>query len=250
MHKYLQPEHYCLLAARRKPNMKSNYIRLIPNGSSERQIDTVGEHPKKLKIDARAREWLNDWLPEKIRLIQDSPDGHVNSWLPGRDYVIPSTKIADSTMLAVTLVEEFVRAGGHVIWIGVTDDLYRMSLQLMFKIAGLELPAEDADVYLDVGGYLRLKDAHAQMLEMWIDFCNVEDCGDLALEHDFVASMTSFKPTLIVVDFSIFDQMALDPFEALVRQTYGRHMVKELRSTNPLSSVLWPSTAPSDAFAT
>jgi hypothetical protein len=230
--------------------MESNDIRPIATGSERAPVDAVNQQQENATVSARAREWLDNWLPAKIRLNEGSLDGEDDFWLPGRDYVIPSTTIADGGMLAVTLAEEFVRAGGHIIWIGITKDLYRMSLQLMFKIAGHELPAEDADVYLDVGGYLRLKDAHAQMLEMWIDFCNIEDCGDSALERDFVASMSSFKPTLIVVDYSIFDEMTLDPFEALIRQTYGRHMVNQLRSTNPLSSVLWPSTASSDAFAT
>jgi hypothetical protein len=142
-------------------------------------------------------------------------------------------------MLAVTLAEEFARDGGHVIWIGTTVDLYRMSEQLMFKIAGLELPSDGTDVQLDVIAYLSLIDARAEMTKMWIDFCNVEDCGDVALEKEFIRSMSSFKPTLIVVSASIFDDAALDPFDALVRHTYGRHMVKELRSTNPTSCVLW-----------
>jgi hypothetical protein len=202
-----------------------------------------------LPLAVQASEWLAKYLPSKISLRLPS-NAHLERSEPETNYVIGSTHNSDADALTLTLAQQFAGDGGHVIWIGTTRDLQRMSEQLMFKIAGLELPAEGTKVQLGVLEYLDLMDARAEMMNMWIDFCNVEDCGDTALEQEFVASMSSFKPTLIVVDASIFDEAALNPFDALVRQTYGLHMVNELRGTNPASSVLWPSSAPTDAFAT
>lgn len=175
----------------------------------------------------------------------NSGDGHFR---PKANYVLPDTPPSDVAFAVVTLVEDFASAGGHVIWIGTTTDLYRMSEQLMFKIAGLELAAVGKEVQLDIIAYLNLIDARAEMTKMWIDFCNVEDCGDVAVEQEFVATMSTFKPTLIVVDPSLFDDKASDPFEFLIRNTYGLHMVKQLRETNPTSSVLWPSSVPASAM--
>jgi len=207
------------------------------------KLSAAAAQAKTSNVGRYANTWLSDWLPKRICLSSGFLDSSPQYFEAGQDYVNHNDGGAEADILAVTLAEEFVRAGGHVVWIGTTSDLSRMSEQLMFKIAGLELPTAGTEVQLDVIEYLNLIDARAEMMNMWIDFCNVEDCGDVALEQEFIASMSSFKPTLIVVDASIFDDAALDPFAVFVRQTYGRHMVEKLRSTNPTSCVLWPSTA-------
>jgi len=207
-----------------------------------RTREQVTEHARKLNVSEHARDWLSDWGPAKIPMQQGSLNARSAYWKSGGDYINPSETSAEAEMLAVSLVEQFARAGGHVIWIGTTSDLYRMSEQLMFKIAGLDVPTEGTEVQLNVIEHLNLIDARAEMMNMWIDFCNVEDCGDAVLEQEFVASMSSFDPTLIVVDASIFDESMHDAFDFLIRNTFGLHMVEQLRSANPLSSVLWPST--------
>ena len=222
--------------------MKTTHISPVASGLRSKRNPAAAQ-TKTTNVGRYANDWLSDWLPKKVCLSKGSLDSLPQYFEAGQDYMNHNEAGADADKLAVTLAEKFVRAGGHVIWIGTTRDLYRMSEQLMFKIAGLDLPANGAEVQLDVFEYVNLVDARAEMMNMWIDFCNVEDCGDLNLEHEFITSMSSFKPTLIVVDASIFDDTALDLFAALVRQTYGRHMVEKLRSTNPTSSVLWPSTA-------
>jgi len=222
--------------------MKTTHISPVANGLKNK-LSPAAVQAKTTHVGRYANDWLSDWLPKKICLIKGSLDSPPQYFEAGQDYMNHNEAGAEADILAVTLAEEFVRAGGHVIWIGTTRDLYRMSEQLMFKIAGLDLPADGAEVQLDVFEYVSLVDARAEMMNMWIDFCNVEDCGDVNLEQEFITSMSSFKPTLIVVDPSIFHGTALDPFAALVRQTYGRHMVEKLRTTNPTSFVLWPSTA-------
>lgn len=190
-------------------------------------------------IEILAREWLGKYLPAKVRHGMPSLAAHFAHWEPGASYVVAGKPTAGAASMALSLAENFAISGGHVIWIGITDDLHRMSEQLMFKIAGVELAAPGATVQLDAAAQCKLKHAHEQIGKMWIDFCNVEDCGDADIEQEFLASVASFKPTLIVVDESIFDEMTLNPFEILVRQTHARHMVQELRRTNPMSSVLW-----------
>jgi hypothetical protein len=164
---------------------------------------------------------------------------NLGHWEPRANYVIAGKPESGARPLALTLAEKFAGNGGHVIWIGTTQDMRRMYEQLMFKIAGLELPTVGADVQLDAVGLCKLEHAHEQIGKMWIDFCNVEDCGDIEVEHEFLASVSSFRPTLIVVDESIFDEVTLNPFEILVRQTHALRMVEEIRGTNPMCSVLW-----------
>lgn len=197
-----------------------------------------------------ANGWLSNWLPKTVCLSGDSLDSPHQNFEAAQDYVIHGTSPIDEGMLAITLAEKFARAGGHVIWVGTTSDLYRMSDELLFKIAGLELPTEGTEVQFDVIKYLDLMDARAEMMNMWIDFCNVEDCGDMAVEQDFVASMSSFKPTLIVVASSIFDDQTLDAFEFLIRNTSGLQMVKHLRETNPICNILWPSSVANSTLTT
>ena len=207
------------------------------------------------RISSQCRRWLSDFQPSQLsigsyglrNMSLNSKSNHLGANV---NYVIPNTSAVGADLFSVTLAEEFARAGGHVIWIGTTEDLHRMSEQLMFKIAGLEIPSEGTEVQLDVIKYLDLIDARAEMMKMWIDFCNVEDCGDMAVEQGFVASMSSFKPTLIVVASSIFDDKTLDPFEFLIRNTSGLHMVKQLRETNPICNILWPSSVPNSTLTT
>jgi hypothetical protein len=201
------------------------------------------------QISLQCRHWLSDFQPPPFSISSygvtqlESLNSNSSQVRPDVNYVLPTTSTIDAGMLSVTIAEEFARAGGHVIWIGTTRDLYRMSERLMFKIAGLASPSDDTEVRLDIIAHLNLIDARAEMMTMWIDFCNVEDCGDVALEQEFVAAMSTFKPTLIVVDPSITDDRNSDPFEFLIRNTYGIHMVERLQEANPESSVLWASSS-------
>jgi len=175
-------------------------------------------------------------------LIPPNMPSHIaqlGNWEPRANYVITGKPDSGARPLVLTLAEKFAASGGHIIWVGITDDLARLCEQLMFKIAGLELPAVGTSVQLDGVSVCKLAFAHEQIGKMWIDFCNVDDCGDTQVEQKFLASMSSFKPTLIVVDESIFDEGTLNPFEILVRRTHVLHMVEELCGTNPMSSVLW-----------
>lgn len=185
------------------------------------------------------RKWLAKYLPAKIQLGMPSLAAHIEQWEANTNYVIAGKQATGAGSLGLTLAENFATHGGHVIWVGVTEDLGRMSEQLMFKIAGLELATAGTTVQLDAVAQCKLKYAHDQIGKMWIDFCNVDDSGDANVEQEFLASVSSFKPTLIVVDESIFDEATSNPFDALLRQTHAVRMVEELRSTNPMSSVLW-----------
>jgi hypothetical protein len=186
-----------------------------------------------------AHEWLVNVLPRGPKFGLPSLDAYTYSWVQAANYVVAGSPGTGAASLMLTLAENFSASGGHVIWIGVTEDLGRISEQLMFKIAGLELAAAGTHVQLDAIAQVKLAYAHEQIGKLWIDFCNVEDCGDAEVEQEFLASVSSFKPTLIVVDESIFDEATLNPLEVLVRQTHAMHMVDELRRTNPMSSVLW-----------
>ncbi|QJD91249.1 hypothetical protein HH213_14915 [Duganella dendranthematis] len=189
-------------------------------------------------IGLLAQQWLAKYLPPKIPLGL-AIKSQLQHWEPQTNYVIRSTYTTDTDAIILTLAQQFASSGGHVIWVGVTDDLCRISEQLMFKIAGLELAVAGTSVQLDAIAQCKLMYAHEQIGKLWIDFCNLDDCGDEEVEQEFLASVSSFKPTLIVVDESIFDDAALTPFEALVRQTHALRMVEELRDTNPMGSVLW-----------
>lgn len=191
------------------------------------------------------REWLAMYLPSKIR-FEPPLNAHIEHWEPQTNYVIGSTYAADTDAMVLTLAQQFASDGGHVIWMGTNVDLRRMSEQLMFKMAGLELPTAGTSVLLDAIAQCKLMYAHEQISKLWIDFCNVDDCGDEEAEQEFLASVSSFKPTLIVVDETVFDDVTLNPFDALVRQTHALRMVEELRRTNPMGSVLWHVPKPND----
>lgn len=197
-------------------------------------------------IGVLTREWLVKYLPSKIQLGVPALTTHIEQWEPGANCIIAGKQATGAGPLVLTLAEKFATHGGHVIWVGVTDDLHRMSEQLMFKVAGLELAAAGTTVKLDAVAQCKLNYAHEQIGKMWIDFCNVDDCGDPDVEQKFLASVSSFKPTLIVVDDSIFDEATLNPFDVLVRQTHALRMVDELRGTNPMNSVLWHLPMPND----
>lgn len=206
--------------------------------STTAQLATTATPATSSPLAERAREWLAKYLPSKIPFKLPF-DAHLEHWEPQANYVIRSTRTSDTEALTLSLAQQFASDGGHVIWMGTTEDLHRISVQLTFKIAGIELPAAGTSVELDAIEQCKLGYAHEQIGKLWIDFCNVDDCGDADIEQEFLASVSSFKPTLIVVDESIFDDVTLNPFEVLVRQTHALRMVEELRGTNPMGSVLW-----------
>ncbi|MBG6223366.1 replicative DNA helicase [Janthinobacterium sp. CAN_S1] len=211
--------------------MTTNYI---TTHSTAPPPSTQAQRP----IAPLVREWLAKHLPPKIGFGLPSLDAYLCSWKPGTCYAVSCGPAPGASALVLTLAENYAKSGGHVIWIGVTDDLTRLSENLLFRVAGIDRGAPGTQIVLDALDQRKLKYAHEQIGKMWIDFCNVEDCGDADVEQEFLASVASFKPTLIVVDESIFDETTLDPFEILVRQTHAQHMVKELRRKNPMSSVL------------
>lgn len=160
-------------------------------------------------------------------------------WVSGANYVISGKPDTGAEALALTLAEKFESDGGHVVWIGVTDDLDRICTHLMFMKAGFEFDLTGAPVELDAIGQIFLSCARDQVRNMSASFCNVDECGDTDLERKFLASVSSFEPTLVVVEESIFDEGTLNPREALVRQSHAFRMIEELRRANPRSSVLW-----------
>lgn len=164
---------------------------------------------------------------------------NIGHWVPGANYVITGKPDTGAEDLALSLAEKFESDGGHVVWIGVSDGLDRICEQLMFKKAGIGRDPPGAPAQLDAIGQIKLAYAREQVSNMSAAFCNVDECGDIELEQEFLASVSSFKPTLIVVEESIFDETTLNAFEVLGRQTHARRMVDELRRTNPMSSVLW-----------
>jgi hypothetical protein len=223
-------------------NISSN----MPMSTAETGIN-ISTGKAKRPLGVLAREWLTKHLPQKIPLGQPSLIGHLAHWEPQDNYVIAGTQATDATMMKLTLAQQFASNGGHVIWLGTADDLRRMSEQLMFKIAGIDLPATGTTVQLDDVAQCKLNHANKQIGKLWIDFCNVDDCGDTDVEQEFLASVSSFKPTLIVVDESIFDETISNPFEVLVRQSHALRMVEQLRGTNPMGSVLWQLPMPHTA---
>ena len=192
-----------------------------------------------MHISVLARAWLSKRLPAEIQFDPKPFGDYLGYWQARSNYLIAGTRNSWSYELALALASSFAAAGGHLIWIGTTQARAALCERLMFKIAGLELAAPGSTVQLDAAAQFKLKYAHEQVGKMWIDYCNVEECGDADIEQEFLASVASFKQTLIVVDESIFDEATLDPFESLVRQTHALHMINELRGTNPMSSVLW-----------
>jgi hypothetical protein len=217
----------------------TNPLSTIANTTTRANSTTSDKRIAQTNLGQLVRGWLAKYLPAKVQLGMPSLAAHFEQWEQGANYIIAGKQATGAGALALALAESFATSGGHIIWIGITEDLGSMSEQLMFKIAGLELAPAGSAVQLDAVAQCRLAYAHEQIGKMWIDFCNVDDCGDTEVEQEFLASMSSFKPTLIVVDESIFDEVTLNPFEVLVRQTHALRMVEELRRTNPMSSVLW-----------
>lgn len=164
---------------------------------------------------------------------------YLGNWHTDANYVIAGRPDTGAEALALTLAERFAAHGGHVIWIGVTDDLERICEHLMFMKAGIELDLTGAPVQLDAITKILLSCARDKVRNMSAFLCNVDECGDIDLEQKFLASVSSFEPTLIVVEESIFAETTLNAVEVLGRQTHARRMVDELRRTNPMSSVLW-----------
>jgi hypothetical protein len=164
---------------------------------------------------------------------------NLGHWVPGTNYVITGKPDTGAEDLALSLAETFESDGGHVVWIGVSDGLDRICEQLMFKKADIKLDLTGAPAQLDAIGQIKLAYAREQVSNMSAAFCNVDECGDIELEQEFLASVSSFEPTLIVVEVSIFDEGAVNASEAMARQNHGLRMVEEIRRTNPMSSVLW-----------
>lgn len=183
-----------------------------PTGADENR-QTLADSPS---IDKLSREWLPKSRPKSLQTGLRSLDLYFGHWEPGSNYVIAGEASTGARSLSLTLAENFLESGGHVVWIGITEDLGGICEQLMFRKAGLELDSASTHVQLDAIAQINLAYANEQVSNMWADFCNVDECGDIDLEQVFLASVSSFKPTLILVEESIFDETTLNPFEVLV----------------------------------
>ncbi|MBQ5946296.1 hypothetical protein [Massilia sp. ST3] len=184
-----------------------------------------------------AREWL-DGLP----LSSSHTNQHAKYLLDlqlGASYYIQRNMPRDTDAETLTLVERFCADGGHVVWVGMTSDMHALCRKLVFRSAGLEIVEAGNQIALDAAALCKMKYAHEQVGKMWIDVCNLDDCGDAEVEQHFLAFVSSFKPTLIVVDKSVSDDSSPGPLDVLIRQANALRMLENLLETNPISCVLW-----------
>lgn len=210
----------------------------INTGTSGRVHRTIEdqEHPAKRPFWMVATDILAEFKPPGfgLRSLDLSLYGwkqHANIVIAGR----PGTGTAD---LAMTLAEDFATNHGEVIWLGLKDDLRGMCERMIFRDAAIEVSASGT-VILDDAGRKNVGTAYQRMVELPIHLCDVDQCDGSAVELEFLTAVTSDRPTLIVIDESVFHDFDLNPFGILVRRTNLFRMLGELKKMNRDWRILW-----------
>lgn len=175
-----------------------------------------------------------------------SLDHHIYGWKRSANIIVAGRHGTGASSLALTLAENFASNIGPVIWIGCGDDLRPICERLIFRDAGLEIGNSHTVICLDDAGKQAANKAYLRIIELPIEFCNIDQCVDAALEQKFLAAVTSDKPSLIVVEPSVFDEAGLNPFEVLTRRCLLFRMISELKLSNPDWRVLWQLPVTSD----
>lgn len=187
-------------------------------------------------LGVAACEWLAKFKPPSTGLA--SLDFHLYGWKNRSNIVVSGRIGTGSANLALTLAEDFATHRGQVIWLGLKDDFLGICERMIFRDASIEISASNT-VILDDAGRAKVGAAYRRIEELTINFCDVDQCDGSAVEQEFLTTVTSDRPTLIVIEESVFDDFDLSPFDVLVRRTNLFRMLGELKKSNQDWRVLW-----------
>lgn len=187
-------------------------------------------------ISVIAQESLEHLIPPSTGI--STLDQHIYGWKKHANFLIAGRERSGAANLALTLAEAFATNHGEVIWLGLKDDLRGMCERMIFRDAAIEISASGT-VILDDAGRQKVGTAYERIVALPIHLCDVDQCDGLAVEQEFLTAVTTERPTLIVVDESVFHDFDLNPFDALVRRVNLFRMLDELHKSNRDWRVLW-----------
>lgn len=160
-------------------------------------------------------------------------------WKRHSNIVLAGQPGAGASDLALTLAEKYATKVGPVIWIGVDDDLRSITQRLVFRDAGIAVPASATSITLNDAEQQAVTVASGRIGALPIHYYDLDQACDEDSEQDFLVRVTSDAPTLIVVEPSVFDDSRLGTFEILVRRCNLFQLVENLKASNADWRVLW-----------
>lgn len=166
-------------------------------------------------------------------------DQYLYGWKKHANVILSGMPGSGFSDLALTLAEKFASNDGPVIWIGVEADLRNICLRLVYREAGIEIFDVETVICLDDVGRQIVEQAHKRIIELPLDFCDIDQWDDPKLETEFLTAVTSDKPTLIVLEASVFDETGMDPLQVLVRRVNIFRLVESLKISNKNWRILW-----------
>lgn len=187
-------------------------------------------------IGMRCREWLKEFVAPPIAL----PSVHIylNGWKKHHEYIIAGHEAASVESMIRTLVQPFAESHGQVVWIGTNADFKSACERMIFNKAGIPIPL-DGVLKLDLAYQDLVNEAYGECCKWPIHLLNIDECGDGSAEQKFFNEVSYDRPTLIVVEPSIFDDVGADPLTILTRRVHLHRMIAELTTTIPDWRILW-----------
>lgn len=165
-------------------------------------------------------------------------DQYIFGWKTEGEYVVAGREAAAVADLALTLALHFAQESGQIIWVGQSADLTDIVERLTFRNAGIEISPTGTAV-IDEAARNALTVSRLITSDLPIEFLNIDDCGDLNEEEEFLTAVTSDRPTMIVVEASLLNDANADPVAVLSRRTHLHRMIGELKKSNLDWRILW-----------
>jgi replicative DNA helicase len=187
-------------------------------------------------IGLRCREWLKDFIPPLIAL--PSVDDFLHGWKRHREYIVAGHHAAGVASIVRTLVQPFAATQGQIIWIGTNASLRAACERMVFTEAGIPIPF-DGILKFDMVYQDLVNAAHEECCKWQIQLLNIDECGDVQAEQKFFNELSHNKPTLIVVEPDVFEDVDADAFRILTRRVHLGRMIEQLKCAIPDWRILW-----------
>jgi hypothetical protein len=182
------------------------------------------------------RKWLAEFSPRVIDINQ-----HFAEYLHHAHQVLgpsSSTDLDYPTDHIFEPVESYCNKGGHVIWLGLREELPFISERLILTAAKMAHHMPGQSLVIDLGTRMKLLTAREKVTKMWFDFCALDDANDDVVVQDFLSSVASFHPTLIVISNAVLAELE-HPLDQLIRDTLRQSIQAKLIQANPNSTLVY-----------
>lgn len=187
-------------------------------------------------IRAIAEEAIAHLIPPKTPFAE--LDLYLYGWKRHHEYIIAGRDTRVPRDLASTVAEHFAETAGKVVLIGEISSLSRTCTSMFFRRA--EIPMGPADSYaIEPAKREFLNRSIEEVFNLPIDLLDIDQCGDVAHDDQFITDVTSDQPLLIVVDPSTLEDTGEGPFVTLIRRVHLFRMIEELKKTNKNWRILW-----------